>query len=285
MQKMSSLTNGFVQLPPSEKQKDYMVDLIRSYNVGMAKLKQYVYDPQSSDEEGYDYNNPDELIKKVGMTPKQEIMLTTVLTNELKSYISKSKDIPVYQIKLRMTHIKDIKVDYDYLTELVNKLLNAVHNGDEKEADETKEKIDQFANGLEDRIYATKIINAADAIRKGEYPPSGSNFAYPANLKDCEKVILAANTVSIDRVFINFRGKWGITDIVTNAGMRELFSRHHYGKQDLDDTGIISDIIKKASTEYNNMALDEEIQNLSKIKYRNGLREAIYKLADDMSER
>ena len=29
----------------------------------------------------------------------------------------------------------------------------------------------------------------------------------------------------------------------------------------------------------------EEIQNLSKIKYRNGLREAIYKLADDMSER
>ena len=33
------------------------------------------------------------------------------------------------------------------------------------------------------------------------------------------------------------------------------------------------------------MALDEEIQNLSKIKYRNGLREAIYKLADDMSER
>lgn len=285
VQKMSSLTNGFVQLPPSEKQKDYMVDLIRSYNVGMAKLKQYVYDPQSSDEEGYDYNNPDELIKKVGMTPKQEIMLTTVLTNELKSYISKSKDIPVYQIKLRMTHIKDIKVDYDYLTELVNKLLNAVHNGDEKEADETKEKIDQFANGLEDRIYATKIINAADAIRKGEYPPSGSNFAYPANLKDCEKVILAANTVSIDRVFINFRGKWGITDIVTNAGMRELFSRHHYGKQDLDDTGIISDIIKKASTEYNNMALDEEIQNLSKIKYRNGLREAIYKLADDMSER
>lgn len=285
VEKLSSLTNEFVQLPPSEKQKDYMLDLIRDYNVGMAKLKQYDYDPGKAEEEGFDYNNPDELIKKVGMTPEQEVMLTTVLTNELKSYISKSKDIPVYQIELRMTHIKDIKIDYDYLTELVNQLLNAVHEGNDKEADETKEKIDQFANGLDDRVYATKIINAADAIRKGEYPPKGSNFTYPANLQDCEKVIHAANTVSVDRVYLDFRGKWGITDIITNAQMRELFSRHHYGKQDLDDAGEMSEIIKKASTEYTTMALDIEIQELSKIKYRNGLRDAIYKLADKMAER
>ena len=61
--------------------------------------------------------------------------------------------------------------------------------------------------------------------------------------------------------------------------------RKHYGKQDLDDAGEISDIIKKASMEYTTMALDEEVQSLSKIKYRNGLRDAIYKLADKMSER
>lgn len=285
VEKLSSLTNEFEQLPPSEKQKDYILDLIRDYNVGMAKLKQYDYNPENKSDEGFDYNNPDELIRKVGMTPEQEVMLTTVLTNELKSYISKSKDIPIYQIELRMTHIKDIRIDYDYLTELVNQLLNAVHDGNEEEADKTKEKIDQFANGLDDRVYATKIMNAADAIRKGEYPPKGSDFTYPANLQDCEKVIHAANTISIDRVFLDFRGKWGITDIITNAQMRDLFSRHHYGKQDLDDAGVISEIIKKASTEYTTMALDIEIQELSKIKYRNGLREAIYKLADKMTER
>ena len=184
-----------------------------------------------------------------------------------------------------MTHIKDIKIDYDYLTELVNKLLNAVHEGNDKEADETKEKIDQFANGLDDRVYATKILNAANAIRKGEYPPDDSDFTYPANLNDCENVIYAANNISIDRVFLNFRGKWGITDVITSAGMRVLFSRHHYGKQDLDDAGEISDIIKRASEDYKNMALDEEVQALSKIKYRNGLRDAIYKLADNMAER
>lgn len=284
VEKISGLTNEFAQLPPSEKQKEYMLDLIREYNAGMAKLKQYDYNSDKNGEEGFDYDNPDELIKKVGMTPEQEVMLTTVLTNELKSHIAKSKKIPVYQIELRMTHIKDVKIDYDYLTELVNKLLNAVHEGKEKEADETKEKINQFANGLDDRVYATKIKNAADAIRKGEYPPKGSGFKYPARLQDCEKVIHAANNISVDRVFLDFRGKWGITDIITNAQIRELFSRHHYGKQDLDDAGVVSEIIKKASTEYTNMALDEKVQGLSKIKYRNSLREAIYKLADKMVE-
>lgn len=283
--KLSSLTDEFAELPPSEKQKDYMLDLIREYNIGMAKLKQYDFDPENPQAGGFDYNNPDELIRKVGMTPAQEVMLTTVLTNELKAYISKEKDIPVYQIELRMTHIKDVKIDYDYLTELVNRLLNQVHEGKEEEADETKEKINQFANGLDDRIYATKIINAADAIRKGEYPPKGLEFTYPANLQDCEKVIHAANNVSIDRVFLDFRVKWGITDIITSVEMRQLFSCHHYGKQDLDDAGEISEIIKKASVDYMTLAMDEEIQRLSKIKYRNGLREAIYKLADKMVER
>lgn len=285
VKRLSDLTNEFVQLPPSEKQKEVMLELIRDYNAGMAKLKQYDYDPTGDSDEGFDYNNPDDLIRKIGMTPEQEVMLTTVLTNELKAYISNSRNIPIYQIELRMTHIKDIKVDYDYLTELVNKLLNAVHDGNEQEADETKEKIDQFANGLDDRVYAAKILNAANAIRKGDYPPKGSNFTYPANLQDCEMVIHAANTISVDRVFLDFRGKWGITDVITSAGMRGLFSRHNYGKQDLDDAGEISDIIKKASENYKTMALDEDIQALSKIKYRNGLREAIYKMADKMAER
>src|SRR5699024_2605463 len=39
--KLGSLTSDFEQLPPSEKQKDDMLDLLREYNVGMAKLKQY----------------------------------------------------------------------------------------------------------------------------------------------------------------------------------------------------------------------------------------------------
>lgn len=89
--KLSDMTCEFIQLPPSEKQKENMIERLREYNVGMAKLKQYDYDPENKSDEGFDYNNPDDLIRKVGMTPEQEVMLTTVLTNELKAYISKKK--------------------------------------------------------------------------------------------------------------------------------------------------------------------------------------------------
>lgn len=282
--KLDVLTNDFQQLPPSEKQKEYMLDLLREYNVGMAKLKQYAPEEVDGNAVGFNYENPDELVEKLGMTSDQETMLTTVLTNELKQHISKEKKIPIYQIELRMTHVKDVKIDYDYLTELVEKLLNQVHEGKKQEAQATKEKIDQFANGLEDRNYATKIMNAAMAIIKGYFPPEGSNFKYPVKLKESEQIIQAANNVSLDRMFLDFRVKWGITDIITSAQMRELYSRHRYGMQDLDDTGQIRDIIAKATVDYKTLSHSEEIQTLSKIKYRNGLREAIYELADELVE-
>lgn len=284
VKKLDSLTNEFQQLPPSEKQKEYMLDLLRDYNAGMAKLKQYAPEEVDGNTVGFNYENPNELVEKLGMTSEEETRLTTVLTNELKQHISKEKKIPFYQIELKMTHVKDVKIDYDYLTELVEKLLNQVHDGKKQEAQVTKEKIDQFANGLEDRNYAAKIMNAAIAIIKGYFPPEGSNLKYPVKLRNSEQIIQAANNVSLDRMFLDFRVKWGITDIITSAEMRELFSRHRYGMQDLDDTGQIRDIIAKATVDYKTLAHSEEVQALSKIKYRNGLRDAIYELADGLAE-
>lgn len=282
--KLSSLTGEFQQLPPSEKQKDYMLDLLRDYNRGMAKLKQYDPDELAGEKVGFNYDHPEELVEKLGMTPGQEVMLTTVLTNELKSHIAREKKIPLYQIELRMTHVKEVKVDFDYLTGLVEQLLNQVHEGKDEEARETQGKINQFANGLDDRNYAAKIINAAAAIIKGYFPPAGSDFKYPARLDDSEQIIQQAHKISLDRLFLDFRVQWGIADIITSAGMRELFSRHRYGLQDLDDTGQIRDIIARASTGYRTLAHDQEVQALSKIKYRNSLREAIYELADQLAE-
>lgn len=284
IEKLSGLTTEFQQLPPSEKQKDNMLELLREYNRGMAKLKQYNPDEVEGENVGFNYDNPDELVERLGMTSEQEVMLTTVLTNELKSHIVKEKKVSLYQIELRMTHVKDVKVDYDYLTELVEQLLNQVHEGKNEKAKETQEKINQFANGLDDRNYATKIINAAVAIIKGYFPPAGSDFKYPARLSDSEQIIQQANNVSLDRMFLDFRVKWGITDIITSTGMRGLFSRHRYGLQDLDDNGQIRDIIAQASSDYKTLAHDKEIQALPKMKYRNGLREAIYQLADELAE-
>ena len=43
-------------------------------------------------------------------------------------------------------------------------------------------------------------------------------------------------------------------------------------------------LIKEASIKYEELAHDKKIQALSRIKYRNSLREAIYKLADEQVE-
>ncbi|MFT8343346.1 MAG: HsdR family type I site-specific deoxyribonuclease [Clostridium beijerinckii] len=284
VEKLSDLTKEFQQLPPSEKKKEEMLELIRDYNAGMAKLKQYNSEEVDGNIVGFNYDNPDQLVEMLGMTSEQEVMLTTVLTNELKQHIAKEKNIPFYQIELKMTHIKDVKIDYDYLTELVEQLLNQVHEGKKEEAKKTKDKIDQFANGLDDRNYANKIKNAANAIIKGHYPPAGAIVKYPMKLQSSDVIIEQANNVSLDRTFLDFRVKWGITDIITSAEMRELFSKHHYGMQDLDDNGQIRDIVAKATLDYVTLAHDEEIQGLSKIKYRNNLRDAIYKLADEQVE-
>ncbi|WP_411168483.1 HsdR family type I site-specific deoxyribonuclease [Clostridium sp. MB05] len=281
VEKLSSLTKEFQQLPPSEKKKEEMLELIRDYSSGMAKLKQFNAEEVNGNTVGFNYDNPDELIEMLGMTSEQEVMLTTVLTNELRQHLAKEKNIPFYQIELKMTHVKDVKIDYDYLTELVEQLLNEVHEGKKQEAKTTKDRIDQFANGLEDRSYANKIKNAANAIIKGYYPPADANVKYPVKLDSSEIIIQQANNVTLDRVFLDFRVKWGITDVIKNAEMRELFSNHRYGLQDLDDNGKITDIITKATLKYSTLAHDKEVQSLSKIKYRNSLRDALYKLADE----
>lgn len=279
--KLRSLTDEFQQLPPSEKKKEFMLDLLREYNAGVAKLKQYISQP---DGEGFDYDHPDKLIVALGMTPDEEVMLTTVLANELKEHIAKEKKIPLFQIELRITHVKDIEVNYDYLTELIERLLNQVHEKKIDEAQATQNEIIQFANGLEDRSYASKIITAASAIVNGDYPQLGDNIAYPVKLENCDKIIINANKASLDKRFLNFRWKWGLADVVTNTQMHELLSRHKYGQQDLDDMGQIKEIIAKASGSYTTMAGDEEVQVLPRIKYRNSLRDAIYSLADELIE-
>ena len=275
-------TADFQQLPPSEKKKEEMLDLLRDYNVGMAKLKQYNPEEVDGTKVGFDYSDPDELIGQLGMSADQETMLTSVLTNELKTHLAQKQQVPVAQIELRMTHVKDIQVNYDYLTELVERLLNQVHDGKDEAAKSTQTEINKFANALENRDEAASIINAAIAIIDRIFPPVDSKMVFPVRLSHSEDIIQQANNVSIDRVFLDFRNKWGITDIITSAAMRELFGRHRYEAQDLDDNGRIRDIIAKASASYQNLAIDPEVQALSKIKYRNGLRRAIYSLADQM---
>jgi len=301
---LSHLTEAFTDLPRSERQKEEMLVQLRNFNSGFAKLKQFDQDSEevletlsrydalredaSSYENqtqghasGYDYENPDRLINALGMSGDQCVTLTTTLANELKRHLEKkhSDKDGDYHIDLKLTHIKDVKVDYDYLTDLLEDLLNQVHAKQLEQAQSTRSEIERFALGLEDQQYADKINRAADAILTGVYPDN-PDFKYPARLSGSEQLIQEASTKSIVREIRLFRVKWGIMDAVNNEDLLTMIYSHRFGQKDLDDSGKLGDILKQGAKEYQDMTDDEEVLALNKVKYRNALRQAIYELAD-----
>lgn len=277
--RLAYLTDNFTEVPASEAKQEEMFNLMRTYSAGMSKLKQYDPDVVNGEDIGFDYDNPDELVTLLGMTPEQEEMLTTSLYNDLKERIAKNHDVPVAQIELRMIHVKEISVNYDYLTELIEALMNAVHEKRMDAAADYCEKINDFAMALDDRQYAKQINNAVDAIYKGTYPPKGKDIQYPVKLTSLE-VIDDVNTMIMKDDIFDFRLKWGIIDVISNDEILDLFSRHTAGKQDLDSTGRISKLKKDARAEYQAKAQDADIVSLNKIKYGNELVAALYKFAD-----
>lgn len=270
------ITTNFTDIPKSEGQQEHMLTLLRQYSIGVSKLKQYTIDENG--EEGYDYSSPEKLIEALGMTVEEEVILTTSLANELKNRLKEKEKDPMYDIELRMAHIKDVKVDYDYLTELVEALMNQVHDKDMDSADETREKIYKFAKGLEDRIYAKAIINATEAIYQGHY----TEESYPVNLSTADQVIEAANNKSVEMVLDEFRAKWGIQSIITSEELRHWLAMHTYGQSDLDDQQQLTNLLSQASQVYTTDAMDGEVKIISKMKYRNALRGEIYNLADEL---
>ena len=277
--RIADMTDNFTEVPASEAKQEEMFNLMRTYSAGMSKLKQYDPDVVNGEDIGFDYDNPDELVTLLGMTPEQEEMLTTSLYNDLKERIAENHDVPVAQIELRMIHVKQISVNYDYLTELIEALMNAVHENRMDIAADYREKISDFAMALDDRQYAKQINNAVDAIYKGTYPPEGKDIQYPVKLTSLD-VIEDVNTMIMKDDIFDFRLKWGIIDVISNDEILDLFSRHTAGKQDLDSTGRISKLKKDARAEYQAKAQDVDIVVLNKIKYGNELVAALYTFAD-----
>lgn len=287
IQRIEDLTDGFNSVPDSLEKKEELLKKIRQYNGQLAKLKQYPLIQKEDGEtlEGYDYKHPELLLSQLGLTDNDQHQINVTLRNELVDEIARAKNIPPQLIELRVEHLKDVLVDYDFLTELLEDLMNQVHDKKMEEAAETKEKIRKFSKTMDDRIYAKQVQDAADAIYYRVYPNAESGLTYPYRLtstKELMKNIQQAQIAYIDYQMLGFREKWGIQDIVDSGTLRRLISPHLYGKNDLDKT-IIDDIIRKGSDVYTKMAQDEEIRSLGKLRYRNRLREAIMELADEQA--
>ena len=281
---IASITEQFTAVPASEGMQERMAELMRDYSRAVSRLKQYNHETENGEEGGFNYDRPEQLIEALGMTVEEESMLSNSLYNELKEKMAERKQIPVYQIELAMTHDKDVQVNYDYLTELVENLLNYVHDGEEEKAQETREKIYDFTKSMDDRAYAKEINNAADAIVKGHYPAADTELTYPVKLSKSDDIIRAANEVVLGDKIFNFRLQWGIVDVVSNEELQALIAGHTYGRNDLDSEGKLGKIKRAGAKEYEAKAQDKAIRSLKKVEYRNQLDLAIYKLADSMVE-
>jgi len=281
---IAGITEQFTTVPASEGMQERMAELMRDYSRAVSRLKQYNHETENGEEGGFNYDRPEQLIEALGMTVEEESMLSNSLYNELKEKMAERKQIPVYQIELAMTHVKDVQVNYDYLTELVENLLNYVHDGEEEKAQETREKIYDFTKSMDDRAYAKEINNAADAIVKGHYPAAGTELTYPVKLSKSDDIIRAANEVVLGDKIFNFRLQWGIVDVVSNEALQALIAGHTYGRNDLDSEGKLGKIKRAGAKEYEAKAQDKAIRSLKKVEYRNQLDLAIYKLADSMVE-
>jgi len=281
---IAGITEQFTTVPASEGMQERMAELMRDYSRAVSRLKQYNHETGNGEEGGFNYDRPEQLIEALGMTVEEESMLSNSLYNELKEKMAERKQIPVYQIELAMTHVKDVQVNYDYLTELVENLLNYVHDGEEEKAQETREKIYDFTKSMDDRAYAKEINNAADAIVKGHYPAAGTELTYPVKLSKSDDIIRAANEVVLGDKIFNFRLQWGIVDVVSNEALQALIAGHTYGRNDLDSEGKLGKIKRAGAKEYEAKAQDKTIRALKKVEYRNQLDLAIYKLADSMVE-
>lgn len=279
-------THDFNQLPPSETDRENMMEQLRRYNANIAKLMQYNAKTDDSGQDiGFDYDNPDALIAHLGMTSDEEIALTVTLANELKQHFAQQQNVPVWQIELAMTHIKDIKVDYDYLTMLVNQLLEQMAKGDTVGAEQTQKELQKFADTLENRQLAEQITTATTFIMENRL-----NKDELANMIDKNHdgkfngldVVAKANDKAIYDRFTYFRLKWGIDGVMDNDGLKAFFARHQYGQEDLNDLGQVDKLLTESASIHKESAQDPEIKTLSKIKYRKELRQALHELADDV---
>lgn len=274
---LRELTSDFSRIPASPNDQLEMLKKLREYNAQVSKLKQY---PADGEDGGYDYNHPEELIASLGMTEEENKILTTTLTNELKNEVAKTKKIQPSDIELRVEYIKDILVDYDYLTQLVENLMNQIHDNEMKAAQKTREEIIKFATSLTDQKYASAVISAADAIYNRDFPTKDSQLTYPYRIKNSRDVVEAAQTESLMKKILNFRNKWGLTDVVSGEEIHNLILNHKFGIQDLDENGKLGEIVLKGSKVYAEMSTDEDVRALKKIKYRNALRRAMQEFAD-----
>lgn len=271
--RLSEFTDEFKEIPASETKRGQMLQDLRQYNHWMALAKQ---------DDQYDDKHPDKLLTELGMTEDDEVRLTTTLANQLKEQIVHDQHLlDVSQINLQMEQVKEVKVNWDYLEELIAEVVNKYHDNDIQGAQESAEKVNTMTDQLEDRSYADKIKR----FLKGLFAGKVKAKEYPVKQKHIKDLISKNNEDNMTSAIFNYKKKWGLADIADDKLVNKIIERHVIGADDLNTAGELDNIVREAHSVYKADAESDDVKNLSKIKYRTHLRRDINKFADEIKRK
>lgn len=287
VKKLSEMTSKFTRIPRSENEQELMIETLQNYNKLVSQYKQITnvygqFDDELVIDNEFITNDEDfTFYYEIGISPDDEIRLTTVLAEELKDRKAKRENIDISQINLNMVHIHDVNINYDYLTELIAKMADEIQENRDEEARKTREYIDIEISKVDDikektkyREFADKIINRE--FKFDQYPAPRDNYSINAAMEKSQK------ETNLKKI-VNFIRKWGIDNCILPKDLSVLINKHRYGEEDLDKMGELTSLLNSAKNDYPELA-HEEISKLSWIKYRNEFRKAFYEIADEIKK-
>lgn len=277
--KLAELTDEFVMTPPSERQQDEVFENLREYNRLVSQLKQYSEDENKNPVSAYD--NPEEFYKLIGITEDQEIILTTVIADEIKRNRAKREDIDISQVNLSMVHIHDVKINYDYLIDLIAKMADEVHDNQMDKAEATRDEIHMEIAKSDNENEKSKVKQFVSKILSKEFVFDD----YPAP-RDVDKMNQAMDQMQKDaniQLITTFIRKWGLDNSVKPKELDELIKKHRIGQEDMDKQGELNYIINEAREDYQYIA-EDSVKELSWVKYRIELRKSLYEIADEIKK-
>ena len=279
IQKLSTLTEEFISLPPSEKAQDEVFEHLKEYNRLMSQLKQYTKDGFGNELSAYD--SPDEFYERLGITEDQEVMLTTVIAGELKELRAKREDIDISQVNLAMVHIHDVTINYDYLVDLIAKMADEVHAGSMDKAEETREEIHREIAKSDNEKEKSKVKNFVAQIYSKTFV--FDKYPAPHNVEEMNKAMDKVQKDSNIRLVTTFIRTWGLDNSTKPKELSDLIQKHREGQEDMDKQGELTAIMNGAKDDYKEIA-NEEVAKLSWVKYRIEFRKAFYAMADEMKK-
>ncbi|UTW41118.1 type I restriction endonuclease subunit R [Lactobacillus intestinalis] len=271
--RLSSTTNEFTTVPQNIEAnlQDQMLKDLQQYNHLMAMAKQ---------DDHYNEKQPEKFLNEIGLSQKQEEILTTTLAIKLKKRIAKRIGADFNDIDLSMEHVKEVQVSYTYLKQLIAELMNQKHEKQEEKARNTAKQIKELSDRMEDRKKAEQINQFTDSILDGFEVST-----YPVKQDDIDGFLEKYSNCSMREEILTYKRKWGLVDIKDNQKVNDIIYNHVQGADDLNIDGELDNIIREASLVYKTDAEDEKVRALAKIKYRRRLRETLSEFADDITKK